>query len=74
MPMYTLSMDMEAKLKKAVNASGMTQREVAEMAGLAQPQMSLFMNGHRSLSLGAASKLATALGYELVPNKRSRKR
>ena len=67
-------MDMEAQLKDAVNASGMTQRSVAEMAGLAQSQMSFFMNGHRSLSLGAASKLATALGFELVQKKRPRKR
>ena len=67
-------MDMEALLRKAVNASGMTQHRVAKMAGLAQPQMSFFMYRDRSLSLAAASKLATALGFELVQKKRSRKR
>ncbi len=72
--MYTLSMDMDAKLRKAIDASGMTQCEVAEMAGLSQSQISLFLSGHRSLSLGAASKLATALGYDLVKKRKPRKR
>ena len=67
-------MDMEAQLKKAVKASGVKQNKVAEMAGIAQSQMSYFMNGHRSLSLAAASKLATALGFELVQKRKPRKR
>ena len=72
MPMYTLGMDMEYQLRKAVKASGVEQNKVADMAGLAPSQMSFFMNGHRSLSLASASKLATALGYELR-KKRPRK-
>ena len=67
-------MDIEYRLRKAVKASGVKQNKVADMAGLAPSQMSFFMNGHRSLSLGAASKLATALGFELVQKKKPRKR
>ncbi len=72
MPMYTLGMNMEYQLRKAVKASGVKQNKVADMAGLAPSQMSFFMNGHRSLSMASASKLATALGYELR-KKRPRK-
>ena len=72
MPMYTLGMNMEYQLRKAVKTSGVEQNKVADMAGLAPSQMSYFMNGHRSLSLASASKLATALGYELR-KKRPRK-
>ena len=67
-------MDMETQLRKAVNESGMTQYGVAKVAGLSHAQMSFFVNGHRSLSLAAASKLATALGFELVQKKRRKKR
>ena len=71
--MYNHSMDMEAILRKAIHESDRTQYRIAKDAGISLAQMSYFINGHRSLSLNAAGKLAETLGFEMVQKKRNRK-
>lgn len=67
-------MDMESILRKAILDSGMKPRHIAQKCGdIAPSQLSYFLNGHRSLSLKAASKVATILGYELAPKHREGK-
>jgi len=66
-------MDMETQLRKAVHESELTQYRIAKLAGITHAAMSFFVNSKRSLSLGAASRLADALGFELVQKKRPRK-
>lgn len=65
---------MEKILRKAILDSDMKPRHIAQKCDdIAESQLSYFLNGHRSLSLKAASKLATILGYELVPKQKKRK-
>ena len=62
---------MESILRNAIRESDLKPRHIALKCGdIAESQLSYFINGERSLSLRAASSLATALGYELVPKKR----
>lgn len=62
--------DLEAQLKEALIRSGMTRYKISKLSGLSNAQLSYFINGKRSLSLAAASKLAETLGFELVQKKR----
>ncbi len=66
-------MDMEALLRQAILESDRTQYRIAKDAGISLAQMSYFINGHRSLSLQAAGKLAETLGFQFVQKKRLRK-
>ncbi len=66
-------MDMETLLRQAILESGRTQYRIAKDAGISLAQMSYFINGHRSLSLKAAGKLAETLGFEFVQKKQVRK-
>ena len=56
----------ESQLKQALAASTLSRYRLAKLSGLDQAQLSYFVNGKRSLSLNAASKLATVLGFKLV--------
>ena len=71
--MYILNMDIDAILRQAIRKSDRTQYRIAKDADISLAQMSYFVNGHRSLSLCAAGKLAETLGFELVPKRRKRK-
>ena len=75
--LYVWGMDMEIELRKAVKDaienSDLTQYRIALMAGISHGSMSQFLSGNRSLSLSVASKLATALGFELVQKEQERK-
>ncbi len=64
---------MEALLRQAILKSDRTQYRIAKDAGISLAQMSYFINGHRSLSLQAAGKLAETLGFQFVQKKRVRK-
>jgi plasmid maintenance system antidote protein VapI len=71
--MYYYGMDMETELRKAIVESELTQYRIAKLADISHASMSQFVNGNRSLSLAAASKLATALGFEFTQKKQTRK-
>jgi plasmid maintenance system antidote protein VapI len=57
--------DIEKQLKKAIEESRMSRYRISKESGLAESQLSYFVNGKRSLTLPAAAKLARVLGLEL---------
>jgi len=59
--------DIEKQLKQAIEKSKMSRYKIAKVSGLTESQLSYFVNGHRTLTLPAAAKLAKALGLELRP-------
>lgn len=62
--------DFESQLKQALLKSEMSRYKISQLTGLSNAQLSYFVNGKRSLSLSAASKLAETLGFELVQKKK----
>jgi transcriptional regulator with XRE-family HTH domain len=64
--------DIEKQLKQAIKKSKMSRYRIAKESGLTESQLSYFINGHRTLTLLAAAKLAKALGLELKPIKKGR--
>ena len=69
-----MSKDMEKQLKRALISSALSRYEIAKRSGLSEAQLSYFVNGKRSLTLPAASKLAKVLGLELVAKKQRKVR
>ena len=65
--------DIEVQFREAIQGSGMSCYEIAKRAGVVSSQLSLFINGHRSLTLTSAAKIAGVLGLELRPVKTGRK-
>jgi plasmid maintenance system antidote protein VapI len=64
--------DIEVQLRDAILGSEMSRYEIAKRAGVAHSQMSLFINGQRSLTLTSAAKIARVLGLELRPVRKGR--
>lgn len=58
---------LEDQLRQAIANSGLSQRRLATLAGVHQPQLSWFMQGERSLTLWAAGRIAAVVGFELAP-------
>lgn len=67
---YNMSKDIEMKLREAIIKSKMSRYRISQLSGVSEGQLSLFVNGKRSLTLPAAAKLAKVLGLELKPKKR----
>jgi plasmid maintenance system antidote protein VapI len=65
--------DIEVQLREAIVGSEMSCYEIAKRTEMANSQLSLFINGHRSLTLTSAAKVARVLGLELRPIKTERK-
>ena len=53
-------------------SSGMSQRQLAALAGVDPAQICYFMQGKRSLTLRSAEKITAVLGLELVQVKKRR--
>ena len=64
--------DIEMQLREAIQGSGMSCYEIAKRAGVTNSQLSLFINGRRSLTLTSAAKIARVLGLELRPVRKGR--
>ena len=62
--------DIETQLKQAIIDSDMTCYQISKLSGVSNAQLSYFVNGHRSLTLPAAAKVAKVLKLELKPKKR----
>ncbi len=59
----------EIQLKEAVRSaleSGWTLRGFGEKAGVASSQLSYWLNGHRSITVETAGRIANALGMHLT--------
>ena len=64
--------DIEMQLRDAIQDSKMSCYEIAKRAEVRSSQLSLFINGHRSLTLTSAAKIARVLGMELRPVRKGR--
>jgi plasmid maintenance system antidote protein VapI len=64
-----MSKDIEKKLREAIIKSKMSRYRISQLSGVSEGQLSLFVNGQRTLTLPAAAKLAKVLGLELTKKK-----
>jgi plasmid maintenance system antidote protein VapI len=62
--------DFEEQFRQAILTCGMSRYKLSQLTGVAEAVLSNFVNGHRSLTLTTAAKLAKALGLGLKPEKR----
>lgn len=62
----------ESQLKEAVELAierGWSLRKLADLASISNSQLSFWLNGHRSLTIDTAGKIADALGMKLTKAK-----
>lgn len=57
--------NIEEQLRGAILGCGMSRYRLSQVTGVAEAVLSNFVNGHRSLRLTTAAKLARALKLEL---------
>ena len=57
----------QSALRAEIRAQGLTQVRVAQLAGWAQPNVSGWLAGRRSMPLAVAERLAVALGVRVQP-------
>jgi len=60
-----MSKDIEQKLREAIIKSKMSRYKISQLSGVGEPQLSLFVNGKRTLTLTSAAKVAEVLGLDL---------
>ena len=64
--------DFEEQFRQAILTCGMSRYKLSQLTGVAEAVLSNFVNGHRSLTLTTAAKLAKALNLELKSRKKGR--
>jgi plasmid maintenance system antidote protein VapI len=64
--------DIEQKLREAIVKSRMSRYKISQLSGVSEGQLSLFVNGKRTLTLPAAARLAKVLGLDLTAAKKRR--
>lgn len=62
---YNMSKDIEQKLREAILKSKMSRYKISQLSGVGEAQLSLFVNGKRTLTLTSAAKIAEVLGLDL---------
>lgn len=67
---YNMSKDIEQKLREAIIKSKMSRYKISQLSGVGEAQLSLFVNGKRTLTLTSAGKVAEVLGLDLKPKKK----
>jgi len=67
--MKTETKNIEAQLRDAILNSEISRYRLCKMSGVTNSQLSYFVRGERSLTLGSAAKVAQALRLELVAKK-----
>ena len=67
-------MDIEGQLQEAIRKAPMSLNELAAACGVDKGILSRFVRGERTITLTTAAKVATILGVELRPRRKSRKR
>lgn len=75
MPKIRGEVAMIVELQTAIEQSGQSLNQLAQIAGVSSGQLSRFMRNERYLSLPAAGRVCEALGLHLAerPAKRTRK-
>lgn len=64
---------LEKQLRGAIEASGLSVYRIAQKSSVSEGVLSRFMNRRRTITLATASKVAEALGLELVEKKRKKR-
>lgn len=64
---------LEDQFRTVIKRRGLKNKRLAIDAGVPQPSVSRFVNGHRGLRLTTASKLANVLGLALRPRRTKRR-
>lgn len=59
--------DIEEQLRQAILSADVSRYRLSQLTGVSEGVLSNFVNGHRSLRLTTAAKLAKALGLALRP-------
>jgi transcriptional regulator with XRE-family HTH domain len=54
------------KIRRAVDASGLTRRQISDATGLDEPMLSRFVAGKVGLSMNSLDKLADVLKLDVV--------
>ena len=62
----------EEQFRQAILTCGMSRYKLSQLTGVAEAVLSNFVNGHRSLTLTTAAKLAKVLSLEVRPKKKGR--
>jgi len=65
--------DIQAQLRRAIMESDMSRYRLAQLTGVSQATLSLFVHNKRSVTMDIAAKLARELGLELTPIKGPKK-
>ena len=65
--------DIEDQLRRAILNADMSRYRLSQLCGVAEAVLSNFVNGHRSMTLKTAAKVARVLGLKLAPTKRAKK-
>ena len=65
-----MSKDIERKIREAIIKSKMSRYKISRLSGIGEAQLSLFVNGKRTLTLTSAAKVAKVFGLELKPKKK----
>jgi transcriptional regulator with XRE-family HTH domain len=64
--------DIEEQFRRAILESGVSRYRLCKLSGVTNSQLSLFVHGQRSLTLGSAAKVAQVLGIELIQKKKTK--
>ena len=64
------SRDFEEQFRQAILTCGMSRYRLSQITGVAEAVLSNFVNGHRSLTLTTAAKLAKPLKLTLKTEKK----
>lgn len=67
-----MSKDIEQKLRDEIIKSKMSRYKISQESGVSEAQLSLFVNGKRTLTLPAVAKLAKVLELELKRKRKGR--
>ena len=67
-------MDLEQQLRNEAQRSGLSVLALAKQAGLGYATTHGFLSGDRSISVSSAARLASALGLELRPLRRGKRK
>lgn len=62
------------ELKQAIERDPRSRYRLSKETGIEQSQLSRFVNGKRSLTIESIEILAKALGFELIMQKKTKKR
>lgn len=65
--------DIQAQLRQAILDSDLSRYRLAQLTGVSQATLSLFVHNQRSITMDSAAKLAKELGLKLTPIKSPKK-